>query len=328
MPSSPTPKAPSRGDVRRLTLLSPWLASLIAVAAILLAIAIYVPTWLYPALSNQELNSLKLSGEARVSAQDDRLSLQNNARTELIQILASIAVLSGASVAWRQLRHTVTDAADRRDSERQSLLLDHYSKGIQYTGDETPAVRLGGIHLLTMLAEGSPMHRDPVRNVLASFISDHAPWPPVEGGPPAGAGRNRIEDLSTRAPDVQGALTVLGRQVNLWEPRGVIRLGKCDLRSSDLTFGFFESADFTGSHLEWSSLRGAKLSGAALRGANLDGADLTDADLCAANISGAIFREARLDGVKLSETIFDDATVWPSGFTAESAKGLGARNDS
>jgi hypothetical protein len=322
---SPTPGVPPRRDVDSRTFAFLSLGLLIVLTAALLGVAIYAPTLLYPALSDHELNQLHLAGEARISAQDSRLSLQNNARSELIQILAGIAVLSGASVAWRQLRHTISDASAQRDSERQSLLLDHYSKGIQYTGNEMPAIRLGGIYLLTMLAAKSPMHRDPVRNVLVSFVSNHSPWPPAEGGPPIGAGPNRIEELAARAPDVQGAMTILGTQVSQWEPRGSIRLGKCDLRRADLAATFFEAADFADSHLEWSYLREAKLAGAILRGTNFNGADLTHADLREANIKGAVFREARLDGLKLANAIFDDSTVWPSGFNADSAERLGAK---
>jgi len=268
---------------------------------------------------------LNIQGAARLSAQNSRLSLQNNVRSELIQILAGIAVLSGATVAWRQLRHTMTDSTAQRDSENRSLLLDHYAKGIQYAGNEIPAVRLGGIYLLAMLAAESPLHREPVRNVLVSFVSNRSPWPPADGHPPIGAGPNRIEEFGTRAPDVQGAMTILGTQVSRWEPPGRIRLGKCDLRRADLEATYFVAADFSDCHLEWSHLREANFTGAILRGANFNGADLTRADLCKANITGAVFREATFDGLKLADAIFDDNTVWPNGFSADVAKQLGAR---
>src|SRR6266567_3357093 len=135
-----------------------WLG-LIGAAAVLLSIAIYVPMLIYPALTAHALNQLHVSAQSAVTLQDEKYTLQNNARTALIQIIAGIAVLSGATVAWRQLRHSVGDAKAQRNAERQRFYLEHYSKAIQCIGDSSATVRLGGVHLLALLAETSADHR-------------------------------------------------------------------------------------------------------------------------------------------------------------------------
>lgn len=67
-------------------------------------------------------------------------------------------------------------------------------------------------------------------------------------------------------------------------------------------------------------LRGAVLVGAILRAADLEGADLRgavlwDADLRDADLGGADLRDADLRNADLRNARWNDATVWPEGFT-------------
>jgi Pentapeptide repeats (8 copies) len=104
--------------------------------------------------------------------------------------------------------------------------------------------------------------------------------------------------LQARLPDVQAAVSVLGRRTVLaGDP-------PLDLSRSRLP----------GARLERARLAGADLRGADLRGAGLDQADLAGAHLeesllCGARLQGADLRGARLDGARASA-----ATRWPSGF--------------
>jgi hypothetical protein len=66
--------------------------SLIGASIALLGLAIYPPVLIYPAITNHELNQLDVHGPTRISIQDERFTLQNNARTALIQIFASIII--------------------------------------------------------------------------------------------------------------------------------------------------------------------------------------------------------------------------------------------
>jgi uncharacterized protein YjbI with pentapeptide repeats len=106
--------------------------------------------------------------------------------------------------------------------------------------------------------------------------------------------------LRARAPDVQAALTVLGRG-------GFAADGMLDLTATDLRRADLKDAD----------LRRANLFGGSLRGAMLDGADLR-----AAQLSDSDLREASLPGANLTGTFATTGTRWPDGFDTEAAGGI------
>jgi Pentapeptide repeats (8 copies) len=151
-------------------------------------------------------------------------------------------------------------------------------------------------------------------DVLATFIRDHSsePWPPVEE-----AGRVLHQERATR-PDIQAALTVIGRRDprhdRRWSGRVDLHsavLGRADLRSADLG-----SADLSGAVLVGANLSGAYLSGANLEGAYLNGAFLTDANLEGAQLRGAQLRGAHLSGAYLNGAFLTGADLtdvqgWP-----------------
>lgn len=314
---------------RRMPKGNAWLVWLLvtATAIALLGLAIYLPALMYPALSTNTLNHLHISPQARISIQDEKFTLQNAARTSLIQIIAGIAVLSGATVGWRQLRHSISDAQAQRKAQRQTLHLEHYSKAIQYIGDTSATVRLGGVHLLAMLADTSADHRAAVSNVLASFISNRSPWPPGEEAPPIGAAPGRLTALGARAPDIQGAMTAIGTYGGLRQGHALLRLMRCDLRAADLIGACLDDVNFTAAHLEAAELQNAHLARATLTEACLSGADLTDADLSQADLRGADLSQSITTGIKLNGAVFNVSTVWPRELTATDAKRLGAQRD-
>lgn len=292
-----------------------WLG-LAVLLVVLLAAAIFLPPALYPALTSHQLDQLHLVGSARASAQNDRFTLQNNARTALIQIVAGAAVLSGAIVGWRQLRHNMLYAQEQQASQRETLLLDHFVKGIQHLGDDNIDVRLGGVYSLGLLTEESTVHRQAVGDVLSSFVRNHSPWPPDPTylRPERDAADSALAELRMYAPDVQAAMTVLGKHTAPWYDIDGLRFRHCDLRRVNLSRGHFENARFTEAHLVRAWMVGTQLAGASLRDADLTGADLSDANLSGANIRGTNFTQAVLTGTNFEDAVFDDSTIWPDGF--------------
>jgi hypothetical protein len=291
----------------------------------LFCIVIYVPGWLYPELDSHTQKQFGLTGQQSISEQDERLALQNNARTALVQFIAGVAVLSGATVAWRQLRHSITDTRIQRNSERQSLTLDQYSRAMQGIGDDNIGVRLGGIYLLVMLAQKEPTYRRAACQVLNSFVSSRSPWPPSEKSPLLGASLSSLTEMTVRSPDVQSAVTAIVLNANQWQHPEIIRLSRCDLRRTNLTGGNLDMADLTDSHLEGSTLSSARFARATLCRANFVGADLSDADLTDSDIRGTIFSEANITGMRLTNAIFDETTVWPRGVEIVEVEKMGAR---
>src|SRR6266511_1854323 len=155
------------------------------------------------------------------------------------------------------------------------------------------------------------------REVQTAYIRGHAPWPPrLEGQPPVEAAIETVAFLRLRAPDVQAALTVLGRgrfadpdpeapQLDLSDTD--LRrayLSRADLRrarlySADLRRARFDDTDLRGATLTRANLQEAHLLDANLRDADLHHADLQGADLTDANLEGADLRHANLQGTKL-----------------------------
>jgi hypothetical protein len=177
---------------------------------------------------------------------------------------------------------------------------------------------LGGIYALQQIANNSPPDRASTTDVLNTFVRRHAPWPPrrpgqyVEDAP--------IEDiplLSTRAPDVQAALTVLVRRKRSIGSVRVLNLADTDLRRADfsgtlLIRGLFLLPVDSGVHLDaqWKKLRdGAQLQGAFLSGAQLQSAILVAAQLQEATLGQAQLQGAILVNAQLQNAILNEADI-------------------
>ena len=135
--------------------------------------SVSLPCTNYPSTRSIALRRLSTSFSA-----DDRFTLQNSARSRTYSDSGWCAVLSGAVVGWRQLRHKMLYAQEQQASQRETLMLDHFVKGIQHLGDDNVDVRLGGVYSLGLLAEESAVHRQAIGDVLSSFVRNHSPWPP------------------------------------------------------------------------------------------------------------------------------------------------------
>ena len=105
-----------------------------------------------------------------------------------------------------------------------------------------------------------------------------------------------------------------------------------DLRGANLTKANLSRAILSFADLSCAITFEANLTGADLRGANLDhailtGANLTDVNLRNATVRGAVFTGvdltgADLFGADLTESWFDNATIWPQGFDPIAAGAL------
>jgi hypothetical protein len=168
----------------------------------------------------------------------------------------------------------------------QGQVTDRYTKAIEQLGSYNKLdVRIGGIYALERVARDSPRDHPTVIEVLAAFIREHSrePWPV----PRHGDGAQHPEPFVR--PDVQAALTVIGR-------RDVTN----DQQRIDLTGAVLPSALLFDAHLVWTRLVGATLTNAVLTRANLGHALLADADLAGANLTGAHLNDAKLNRTNLT----------------------------
>jgi uncharacterized protein YjbI with pentapeptide repeats len=258
-----------------------------------------IPRALHPPLTERQLAGL--NRKERLDAQNARRQRQNEARATLLQAVAASVVLLGAWQAYRQIdvsRRQLTVAQEGQITER-------FTRAVDQLGNDTLDVRLGGIYALERIASDSDRDRLAILEILTAYIRTHSPWPPSRPGQYVdNAPIDQIPQLQARAPDVQAAVTVLGRhhrQPN--DPR--LDLHETDLRHAWLDGAHLEGAMLDGAHLERARLDGAHLEealllGAHLEGARLAGADLEEAELVGAHLASADLGDANLQGARLT----------------------------
>jgi hypothetical protein len=276
---------------------------------ILLSLAIVVvPRILYPVPSSIGLDKLKVTGKARLDAQNDRLKLQNDARTGLIQAVGGGVVLLGVFFTWRQLQLS-----------QQGQLTDRFTNAVGQLGHDKLDVRLGGIHGLERIAQESVEDHPAISSILSAYVRRESPWPPsVSGQYREDAPLASVPDMRHRAPSIHAALIALdscqkGRRESL-------RLSDTDLRKATLSGVRFDNAMMNRAHLEGAVLNGADLESALLINACLDGVTLKNANLTNAYLWGAQLEGASdLDRANFQGASADPRTTWPSSFDSASA---------
>lgn len=290
-----------------------------------MVVAVVVVVWLpgrvYPSLTSRELG--RVAGEdKRVELQQAQSHVQNGFRGQLLQAMGGLVVVVGAAAGWQQLRLA-----------REGQITERFTRAIDHLGSETLDVRLGGIYALERVARNSPDDRPTVTDILCAFVREHARWPVgAPDGPqhPTPTVDGQVPWLTTRAPDVQTALYVLGRRPG--HPReNTPYLSRADLRRAQLTGAQLagvnlrhsnlarahmpqsnlESSELMNADLRHAYLWGARLARADLREAHLEHADLRQAILQGADLRGADLSGADLDGADLRDVRSDDSTTWP-----------------
>jgi hypothetical protein len=166
---------------------------------------------------------------------EQRATAVNAARTTLVQGLVGAAALVGILVAWQQLQtdreQSRTDRQQLREQltlTRQGQVAERFTRAVDQLGSAKLEQRLGGIYGLERTAKDSPDTdiRLVVADVLSAYVRQHAHRD----------SKARPDDvpratLAVRAPDVQAAMTVLGRRiVTATDPR--LDLSEVDLHKA------------------------------------------------------------------------------------------------
>lgn len=289
---------------------------------LVLAAVVWLPRLIYPPLPSRELDHVT-NAEKRIELQQAQSQLQNGFRSQLLQGLGGLVVVAGAAAGWQQLRLA-----------REGQITERFTRAIDHLGSDNLDVRLGGIYALERVAKNSQSDRPTVTYVLGAFVREHAAWPVgATDGPqhPTPTVDGQLRWLSSRAPDVQTAMAVLGRrpvhpeEQTLYLSRVDLRhaqlsgarLNNANLRHTNLARAWMPDIDLERSRLVKADLRqtnlqGARLAHADLRGAHLESADLRRATLRGADLRGANLTDARLDEADLTDVRTDAATIWPN----------------
>jgi Pentapeptide repeats (8 copies) len=261
-----------------------------------------------------------------------RLTLENEIRGTLVQMLLGAVILVGAASTWQQLLIS-----------RDTQVTEQFTGAVGQLGEKPVEVRLGAIYTLERVATtAEPGDRMTVYRLLAGYVKARSQWRPppkeVESEKHSTSRHRPLEfgSLRKRAPDIQAAVDVLsapGKKLPHGEEYRAF-LTDVDLRGVDLQPGAqLHDADLRGAKLDYldgrvepgrphpdlrdadlrsASLRCAQLQGVDLRGADLRGADLRDANLRAAGQNQA---DAKLDDKpQVTGALWNERTRWPSSF--------------
>jgi hypothetical protein len=61
---------------------------------------------------------------------------------------------------------------------REGQFIDRFSKAIEQLSSDQIGTRMSGVYAMEQLAEVAPHYRGHIAALLASFVRQHAPWPP------------------------------------------------------------------------------------------------------------------------------------------------------
>jgi hypothetical protein len=305
------------GSASRVPIWVIWTVGAVGAAVLVLWLVLVVPRFLVPTASTASLRDVNDAAK-RHELQDNRLKLQNDVRTTLLQGLGGLAIIAGAVFTYRQLRVT-----------REGQVTDRFTKAIdQLDEGKGLAVRLGGLYALERIAKDSQPDRNTVAEVLCAYVRTQAPWPekstPEANRTLAAAGQNLdrtkgLQDLIARLPDVYATSRILGRWHKTIGPPPVLSLHNADLRRAALRGDHFPQADFRCTNLQEADLSGAHLEGAHLEDAILVDAWLRDVVMTGAYLQRADLSGAHLEGAHLRGAEATADTIWPRGFDWEAA---------
>jgi Pentapeptide repeats (8 copies) len=255
-----------------------WTAGLVGVAAVT-ALAVWLLIWYGPdVLARHDVGIV--AGPMRSL----RLEQATNAARGQLLTLGAGLFAAGALIF----------TAQNFRLSRQGQITDRYTKAVNQLGSKRMDVRIGGVFALERVASDSRRDHPPVMEVLAAFVREHSreQWP--EPPPP---GQSQVTEPASRTtrPDVQAALTVIGRRDARRDAQRI------DLTAAVLPFALLFDADLRGVRLASADLQDAVLHRAALIDANLTDANLADAELTGADLTGAILAGADLTGATIDE---------------------------
>jgi hypothetical protein len=251
----------------------------------------------------------------------------------LVQTLAQITGGTALLVGLYFTRRTVQLNQEGQITERFTKAIDQLGAG--EGKDKRLEIRLGGIYALGRIARDSEKDYEPIIEVLAAYVREHAPYPPKEDSP--------VYNKTNMASDIQAVLNVVGRPTrHKWkmEHRRIylsgtdlrfgnlsgIRLEEADLHGAhlglaDLPKAHLKGTDFYGAHLEEANLQGAHLDEAKLSVAHLEGADLRGAHL-----KGTDFYGAHLEGANLQGAHLDEASLYEAHLEGTDLRGVDLRS--
>ncbi|MWK37798.1 hypothetical protein GEV43_29595 [Actinomadura sp. J1-007] len=277
--------------------------------AFLVLFILYAPMILYPSISDVEFKREKVIGEERIQIENDRIKLQNETRSTLLQGVAGAAVILGAYFTARQVQ-----------ASRATHTTDQFIRAVEQMGrpDRTTETTLGGIYGLERVARESAVDRRSIAEILAAFICYSS----------MDSAKDLADAHSLREyfPERQAAITVLARgessDLNLYRERDirVIDLSGADLRKVDIYDLTLSAVNLNSANLEGAFIAGANFSYTDFGSANMgriiaNNTDFSGAWFHSANCKSGNFYNANFMDAILQDADFANARMKSANFT-------------
>lgn len=258
------------------------------VGAIIFGLVAGLAIWLLPGiLVSSAMDGSPVDPSAKTPAKTpsviEYVGAVNIARQGVLWAVGGVIAVVTLAISWA--KHSLEQDANRTT---------RYTEAIKQLGDESIAVRLGGIYALERIAQDSERDHQTILDVLCAFMREMSPSK-VEG-------KDAMDPIRS---DVSAAATVVSRLSSISTPKTPIDLRDTNLRTADFT-----GADLTEALFSNAILARAVLNHANLGGAQLDGADLYSAKMKGANLAGANLNDANLQIVDLSDATLSDAGLF------------------
>lgn len=273
------------------------------IAAVGIISGLALALWLVPPYQVQwEIEHLNraLAKSGKIGPKD-MVTLIDEHRKTLAQIIGGFAVLIGLVFTWRTVlatQRSVTTAQETQITERFTRAIEHLGatqEGENGKGNPRLELRLGGVYALRRIAKDSPKDYWPIIVILTAYIREHAPW----------KSKDEVANLSQQNfridPDIRAVLDVLTERDGYYghgeDQR--IDLSGTNLRGAQLDGIHLENARLSNIHLEKAKLNYAHLKGANLIYGKLQYAELDHADLQNARLRLALLERASLEHANL-----------------------------
>ena len=288
------------------------------IVLIIFTIIFTIILWLFPILQlrNQKLKKIEY------------LTLENEFRKTIAQIIGGILVLIGLVFTWEQL----SDTKNIIEISEERLITDRYSKAIDQLGSNKTQIRLGGIYSLGQIANSAKEYIPVVNKVLATYIRQNYNYPNVNIHEELQAS---IDIITYRDSNYQTSITT-SQGANLsnvilesYAFDGAILINAI-LNSSNVSQSSFVKsnlsgmsayeADFKRANFKESTLSKSTLYGACFEQAILTGSIVKNADLRLANLKEANLSYCDLTGCNLTDANLNGAFLYNANLT--NVKGL------